>query len=81
VRRRASLAVRSFIRGAWADGSCWAKVIPELDRVARVTAVQLPLSSFENDVGTLRRAIALEEGPILRAAAPSQRLAHWRRVT
>jgi len=63
--------VRSFIHGAWADGSCWAKVIPELDRAGlRVTAVQLPLSSFENDAGTLRRAIALEQGPILRAAAP-----------
>ena len=55
-----------LVHGAWADGSSWAKVIPLLAaRGFNVTAVQLPLSSFEADVATVRRAIALAEGEIV----------------
>jgi hypothetical protein len=37
-----------LVHGAWADGSSWAKVIPLLQAQAlSVTAVQLPLTSFE----------------------------------
>lgn len=55
-----------LVHGAWADGSCWSKVISLLaDRGLRTTAVQLPLTSFDEDVATVRRALALEEGPIL----------------
>src|SRR6266436_7340410 len=55
-----------LIHGAWADGSSWAKVIPMLQAQGlSVTAVQLPLTSFENDVSTARRAIALVNGPIV----------------
>jgi pimeloyl-ACP methyl ester carboxylesterase len=55
-----------LIHGAWADGSSWAKVIPLLQAQGlSVTAVQLPLTSFENDVATARRAIALVNGPIV----------------
>jgi pimeloyl-ACP methyl ester carboxylesterase len=53
-----------LVHGAWADGSCWSKVIPILEsRALRVTAVQLPLTSFDSDVAALRRAIALADGP------------------
>jgi pimeloyl-ACP methyl ester carboxylesterase len=53
-----------LVHGAWADGSSWSKVIPLLQtRGLRVTAVQLPLSSLDADVATVRRAIALEDGP------------------
>src|SRR6185295_20010306 len=53
-----------LVHGAWADGSSWSKVIPLLESPAlRVTAVQLPLTSFDSDVATVRRAIALAEGP------------------
>ena len=52
-----------LVHGAWADGSSWSKVIPLLlDGGLRVTAVQLPLTSLDDDVGTVKRAIALEDG-------------------
>lgn len=55
-----------LVHGAWADGSSWAKVIPLLaEKGLAVTAVQLPLSSFEADVATVRRAIALVEGEVV----------------
>jgi pimeloyl-ACP methyl ester carboxylesterase len=55
-----------LVHGAWADGSCWAKVIPVLARKGlEVNAVQLPLSSFDDDVATVRRAIALVEGSVV----------------
>jgi pimeloyl-ACP methyl ester carboxylesterase len=53
-----------LVHGAWADGSSWSKVIPLLQaRGLRVTAVQLPLNSLDADVATVKRAIALEDGP------------------
>ena len=54
-----------LVHGAWADGSSWSKVIPLLlEGGLRVTAVQLPLTSLKDDVATVKRAIALEDGPI-----------------
>jgi pimeloyl-ACP methyl ester carboxylesterase len=53
-----------LVHGAWADGSSWSKVIPLLlARGLRVTAVQLPLTSLKEDVATVKRALALEDGP------------------
>lgn len=58
-----------IVHGAWADGSSWSKVIPLLEaRGFHVVAVQLPLTSLADDVATVRRAIALEDGPILLVA-------------
>lgn len=55
-----------LVHGAWADGSSWAKVIPLLAaKGMAVTAVQLPLTSFEADVATVRRAIGLAEGDVV----------------
>jgi pimeloyl-ACP methyl ester carboxylesterase len=55
-----------LVHGAWADGWSWEKVIPRLQaRGYQVTAVQLSLASFEDDVAITRRAIALEDGPVL----------------
>jgi pimeloyl-ACP methyl ester carboxylesterase len=55
-----------LVHGAWADGSSWSKVIPLLlNGGLRVTAVQLPLISLKDDVATVNRAIALEDGPII----------------
>src|SRR5258708_37245643 len=62
-----------LVHGAWADGSSWSKVIPLLlDGGLRVTAVQLPLISLKDDVATVKRAIALEDGPIILVARFSQ---------
>ena len=55
-----------LIHGAWADGSSWSKVIPILEaKGLHVVAVQIPLTSFADDVSATERAIALEDGPVL----------------
>jgi pimeloyl-ACP methyl ester carboxylesterase len=55
-----------LVHGAWADGSSWSRVIPLLQAERlNATAVQLPLTSLDDDVATVKRAIALEDGPIL----------------
>src|SRR5260221_11811055 len=55
-----------LVHGAWADGSSWSKVIPLLEADGlHVDAVQLPLTSLSDDVATVNRALALEDGPVL----------------
>lgn len=55
-----------LVHGAWADGSSWSKVIPLLDAKGfNVVAVQLPLTSLSDDAAAVKRAIALETGPVL----------------
>ena len=55
-----------LVHGAWADGSSWAKIIPLLTaKGMTVTAVQLPLTSFEADVAAVSRAIALAQGDVV----------------
>jgi pimeloyl-ACP methyl ester carboxylesterase len=55
-----------LIHGAWADGSSWSKIIPLLEaKGLHVVAVQIPLTSFADDVSATQRAIALEDGPVL----------------
>jgi pimeloyl-ACP methyl ester carboxylesterase len=55
-----------LIHGAWADGSSWSKLIPLLEaKGLHVVAVQIPLTSFADDVATTRRAIALQDGPVV----------------
>ena len=55
-----------LVHGAWADGSSWAKVIPLLQKAGlNAVAVQNPLTSFDDDVAATRRAIALQDGPVI----------------
>jgi pimeloyl-ACP methyl ester carboxylesterase len=55
-----------LVHGAFADGSSYAKVIPLLQAQGlRVTAVQNPLTSLADDVAATRRAIALQDGPVI----------------
>jgi len=55
-----------LVHGAFADGSSWAKVIPILQAKGfNVTAVQNPLTSLADDVATTRRALALQQGPVV----------------
>jgi pimeloyl-ACP methyl ester carboxylesterase len=52
-----------LVHGAWADGSCWGKVIPLLDQKRwNVTAVQLPLTSLDDDIAVTRNALAAQKG-------------------
>ncbi|HEV3140687.1 MAG TPA: alpha/beta hydrolase [Vicinamibacterales bacterium] len=55
-----------LVHGAFADGSSWAKVIPLLQAKGfNVVAVQNPLSSLADDVAATKRAIALQNGPVI----------------
>jgi pimeloyl-ACP methyl ester carboxylesterase len=55
-----------LVHGAFADGSCWAKVIPILEaRGFHVVAVQNPLTSLSGDVAATRRIIATQDGPVI----------------
>ncbi|MBD0258367.1 MAG: alpha/beta hydrolase [Cytophagales bacterium] len=55
-----------LVHGAFADGSSWGKVIPQLmAKGLNVSAVQLPLTSLNDDVAVTRRAIARMDGPVL----------------
>ncbi len=55
-----------LVHGAWADGSSWSKIIPLLTaKGLNVTAVQLPLTSLADDAATVKRALALESGPVV----------------
>ena len=57
-----------LVHGAFADGSCWAKVIPLLTkRGLKAIAVQNPLSSLADDVTAAHRVIDMQDGPVLLA--------------
>jgi pimeloyl-ACP methyl ester carboxylesterase len=55
-----------LVHGAFTDGSCWAKVIPLLQKKGHtVVAVQNPLLSLAQEVESVKRTVALQEGPVL----------------
>ena len=55
-----------LVHGAFADGSSWSKVIPTLQEAGHhVVAVQLPLTSLEDDIEVTRRVLAAQEGPVV----------------
>src|SRR5436190_4552885 len=55
-----------LVHGAWADGSSWSKVIRLLEKAGlNVVAVQNPLTSWDDDVAAARRAVALQDGPVI----------------
>jgi pimeloyl-ACP methyl ester carboxylesterase len=54
-----------LVHGAFADGSSWSKVIPELEKKNfEVIAVQLPLTSLADDVAATKRAVDRAAGPV-----------------
>lgn len=54
-----------LVHGAWADGSSWAKIIGKLAADGlTVLAAPLPLSSFQDDVAALDRALERVPGPV-----------------
>ena len=53
-----------LVHGAFADGSGWRAVYEELTkRGYKVTIVQNPLTSLDDDVAATRRALARQDGP------------------
>lgn len=57
-----------LVHGAWADGSCWHKVILPLQREGlTVTCAPIPLTSLTEDIAALERVIERSRGPVLLA--------------
>lgn len=57
-----------LVHGAWADGSSWSKIIaPLAAEGVTVTAPSLPLTSLQDDVAALERALARVSGPVVLA--------------
>ncbi len=53
-----------LVHGAWADGSCWSKVILLLQAKGYyVTAAQIPLKSLIDDIEVTRRLLSAQSGP------------------
>jgi pimeloyl-ACP methyl ester carboxylesterase len=58
-----------LVHGAYADGSCWADVIPYLHaRGLNVASVQNPLRTLDEDCEFARRTLALMDGPTVLVA-------------
>ena len=54
-----------LVHGICVDGSVWRKVIPLLQAQGlEVTSAQIPNSTLEEDIGTLRRTLDMQEGPV-----------------
>jgi pimeloyl-ACP methyl ester carboxylesterase len=54
------------VHGAWADGSSWQLVIPQLQKQGfKVIAAPVPLTSLSEDAAALKRTIARTEGPVI----------------
>jgi pimeloyl-ACP methyl ester carboxylesterase len=55
-----------LVHGAFADGSSWNKVIRLLQaKEFKVTAVQQPLTSLEDDVAITRHVLSMQKGPTI----------------
>lgn len=55
-----------LVHGAFADGSSWSKIIPILQAKGyNVTAVQHPMNTLADDVAATKRALALQNGPVI----------------
>ena len=53
-----------LVHGAWADGSCWSKVILLLKAKGySVTAAQIPLTSLADDIAVTRRLLSANVEP------------------
>ncbi|MGC2799057.1 MAG: alpha/beta fold hydrolase, partial [Mycobacterium sp.] len=55
-----------LVHGAWADGSSWGRVITGLQQAGiNVTAAPIPLTTLDDDVNAVKRAIDRTEGPVV----------------
>jgi pimeloyl-ACP methyl ester carboxylesterase len=54
-----------LVHGAWADGSCWQKIILRLrEEGLKVTAAPIPLTSLTDDIAALQRVLERTGGPV-----------------
>ena len=55
-----------LVHGAWADGTCWSKVLLLLRAKGySVTAAQIPLTSLADDVAVTKRLLSPQKGPTI----------------
>ncbi|HDR2353299.1 TPA: alpha/beta hydrolase [Enterobacter roggenkampii] len=56
-----------LVHGFWGGAAHWSKVIRELDKKGhrKVRAIELPLTSFEDDVTRLQKMIKQQEGKVI----------------
>ena len=55
-----------LVHGAWADATCWSKVILLLQaKEFNVTAAQIPLTSLSDDVAVTRRLLSTVKEPTI----------------
>ena len=55
-----------LVHGAWADGSCWQRVILPLGRLGlNVICAPLPLTSLTDDIAALCRTVERTDGPLV----------------
>lgn len=55
-----------LVHGAWADGSCWRKIILPLQRQGlKVTCAPIPLTSLTDDIAALQRVLERTTGPVV----------------
>src|ERR1700723_3079393 len=58
-----------LVHGAWADGSGWKGVYDNLVRDGfRVSIVEEPETSFQDDATAVKRILALQDGPTILVA-------------
>ncbi|HEY6818219.1 MAG TPA: alpha/beta hydrolase, partial [Mycobacterium sp.] len=57
-----------LVHGAWADGSSWSRVLTGLQHAGiNVTAAPIPLTTLDDDINAVMRAIDRTEGPVVLA--------------
>jgi pimeloyl-ACP methyl ester carboxylesterase len=55
-----------LVHGAWADGSCWGKVLLLLKaKGLNATAAQIPLTSLSDDIAVTQRLLSAQTGPTI----------------
>jgi pimeloyl-ACP methyl ester carboxylesterase len=55
-----------LVHGAWADGSCWSKVLLLLKAKGyNATAAQIPLTSLADDIAVTRRLLDAQQEPTI----------------
>ncbi len=57
-----------LVHGAWADGSCWSKVVLPLQQQGlQVICAPIPLTSLTDDIAALSRVLERTSGPLVLA--------------
>jgi pimeloyl-ACP methyl ester carboxylesterase len=69
--RSARMPVKNvvLVHGLYADGSCWSDIIVHLQAAGlSVSSVQIPLTTFEDDVAAVTRVLDMQDGPTVLVA-------------